>query len=79
MPYSMPCGKAIGKMLERLQTDHIDLLYLHQPMGDFRGAWRDMEKAVRTGKVHALNKEERIFRMDYEQAKQFMLNWKIED
>lgn len=48
-------------------------------MGDFRDAWRDMEKAVRAGKVCALNKEERIFRMDYEQAKQFMLNWKIED
>ncbi len=48
-------------------------------MGDFRGAWRDMEKAVRAGKVRALNKEERIFRMDYEQAKQFMLNWKIGD
>jgi len=46
--------EAIDKMLERLQTDHIDLLYLHQPMGDFRGAWRDMEKAVREGKVRAL-------------------------
>ena len=44
----------IDKMLERLQTDYIDLLYVHQPMGDYRGAWRDMEKAVRQGKVRSL-------------------------
>lgn len=46
--------EAIDRMLERLQTDHIDLLYVHQPMGDYRGAWRDMEKAVRQGKVRSL-------------------------
>lgn len=46
--------EAIDRMLERLQTDHIDLLYLHQPMGDFRGAWRDMEKAVEQDKVRSL-------------------------
>lgn len=46
--------EAIDKMLERLQTDYIDLLYVHQPMGDYCGAWRDMEKAVRQGKVRSL-------------------------
>lgn len=46
--------EAIDRMLERLQTDYIDLLYVHQPMGDFRGAWKDMEKAVKQGKVHSL-------------------------
>ena len=46
--------EAINRMLGRLHTDHIDLLYVHQPMGDYRGAWRDMEKAVRQGKVRAL-------------------------
>lgn len=46
--------EAIDKMLERLQTDYIDLLYVHQPMGDYRGAWRDMEKAVKQGKVRSL-------------------------
>lgn len=45
---------AIGKMLERLNTDYIDLLYVHQPIGDFVGAWKDMEKAVALGKVRAL-------------------------
>jgi diketogulonate reductase-like aldo/keto reductase len=46
--------EAIDKMLARLQTDYIDLLYVHQPVGDFVGAWKDMEKAVAAGKVRAL-------------------------
>lgn len=46
--------EAIDKMLKRLQVDYIDLLYVHQPVGDFVGAWKDMEKAVAAGKVSAL-------------------------
>lgn len=46
--------KAIDEMLKRMQLDYIDLLYVHQPIGDFVGAWRDMEKAVAMGKVRAL-------------------------
>lgn len=45
---------AIDRMLERLNTGYIDLLYVHQPVGDFVGAWKDMEKAVAMGKVRAL-------------------------
>lgn len=41
-------------MLKRMQLYYIDLLYVHQPIGDFVGAWRDMEKAVAMGKVRAL-------------------------
>lgn len=46
--------EAIDKMLERMQLDYIDLLYVHQPVGDFVGAWKDMEKAIAMGKVRAL-------------------------
>ena len=46
--------KAIDDMLARMQLDYIDLLYVHQPVGDFTGTWRDMEKAVKMGKVRAL-------------------------
>ena len=46
--------KAINKMLERLQTDYIDLLLLHQQFGDYLGAWKDMEKAVAEGKVKSI-------------------------
>ena len=45
---------SIDESLRKLQTDYIDLLYVHQPMGDFVGAWKDMERAVRAGKVRAL-------------------------
>ncbi|MDO4536304.1 MAG: aldo/keto reductase [Clostridium perfringens] len=46
--------KAIDKMLERLDTDYIDLLLLHQQFGDYLGAWKDMEKAVALGKVRSI-------------------------
>lgn len=45
---------AINRMLDRLGLDYIDLLYVHQPMGDWRGAWRAMERAVAAGKVRSL-------------------------
>ena len=45
---------AIDKMLERLGTDYIDLLLLHQQFGDYMGAWADMEDAVDAGKVRAI-------------------------
>lgn len=47
-------GQAIDETLVRLQTDYIDLLFLHQPVGDCIGAYKDMERAVRTGKVRSL-------------------------
>lgn len=37
-----------------MQLNYIDLLYVHQPIGDFVGAWKDMERAVAMGKVRAL-------------------------
>ena len=46
--------EAIDKMLKRLQTDYIDLLLLHQQVGDYNGAWKDMEKAVKLGKVKSI-------------------------
>lgn len=45
---------AIDKMLQRLDTDYIDLLLLHQQFGDYLGAWKDMERAVKAGKVRSI-------------------------
>ena len=45
---------AIDKMLDRLGTDYIDLLLLHQQFGDYLVAWADMEDAVDAGKVRAI-------------------------
>ena len=44
----------IDKMLSRLDIGYIDLLLLHQQVGDYMGAWRDMEKAVAQGKVRSI-------------------------
>ena len=44
----------IDKMLSRLDIGYIDLLLLHQQVGDYMGAWKDMEKAVAQGKVRAI-------------------------
>lgn len=46
--------EAIDKMLNRLGIDYIDMLLLHQQFGDYVGAWKDMEKAVRIGKVKTI-------------------------
>lgn len=45
---------AIDKMLARMGLDYIDLLYPHQPVGDFKTAWHNMEAAVKAGKVRCL-------------------------
>jgi diketogulonate reductase-like aldo/keto reductase len=46
--------KAIDQTLARLGTHYIDLLYLHQPVGDYVGAYKAMERAVKAGKVKSL-------------------------
>ncbi len=45
---------SIEDSLARLQTDYIDLLLVHQPFGDYYGAYRAMEAALRDGKVRAI-------------------------
>ena len=45
---------AIGGCLERLDVGPIDLLLLHQPVGDVRGAWRALEEAVDSGSVRSI-------------------------
>lgn len=40
--------------LEKLDTDYIDLLLIHQPFGDYYGTWRAMERAVSEGKVRSI-------------------------
>ena len=45
---------AIDEMLNRLDTDYIDLLLLHQPAGDYINGYKIMEKAVKEGKVKSI-------------------------
>lgn len=46
--------ESINKMLQRLGTDYIDLVYLHQPVGDYMAGYRGLEAAVKAGKVRAI-------------------------
>lgn len=45
---------SIDKSLRNLQTDYIDLMLIHQPFGDYYGAYRAMEEAYRAGKLRAI-------------------------
>ena len=45
---------AVEKTLERLDTDYIDMLLIHQPAGNYTAGYRLMEKAYKEGKVRAI-------------------------
>jgi len=45
---------AIDETLARLDTDYIDLLFLHQPTDNWRDGYRQIEKAYKEGKVKAI-------------------------
>ena len=45
---------SIDESLRKLGTDYIDLMLLHQAMGDYPGAYRAMEDAYRAGKLRAI-------------------------
>ena len=42
---------AVEKTLERLDTDYIDLLLIHQPAGNYVAGYRLMEKAYKVRRV----------------------------
>ncbi len=46
--------KSIDESLRKLQTDYADLLLIHQPVGDYYGTYRAMEKAYKEGKARAI-------------------------
>lgn len=45
---------SIEESLKKLGTEYIDLLLLHQPYGDYYGAYRAMEEAYKAGKLRAI-------------------------
>ena len=45
---------AVDETLERLGTDYIDLMILHQPTGDTVAGYRILEKAYKEGKIRAI-------------------------
>lgn len=45
---------SIDESLRALGTDYLDLMLLHQVMGDYPGAWRALEEAYHAGKIRAI-------------------------
>ena len=46
--------QAIQTSMDKLGVDYLDLYLIHQPMGDYVGAYRAMEEAYREGKLRAI-------------------------
>ena len=40
--------------MKKLKTDYLDLILLHQPVADYYGAYRDLEKLYEEGKVRVI-------------------------
>lgn len=46
--------RAFETSLSKLGLDYLDLYLIHQPMGDYYGAWRAMEELYKQGVVRAI-------------------------
>jgi diketogulonate reductase-like aldo/keto reductase len=46
--------KAVDETLARLGVDYVDLLYIHQPAGNWLAGYRQLERAYRDGKARAI-------------------------
>lgn len=45
---------AVDETLERLGLDYVDLLYIHQPAGNWMSGYCQLEKALRDGKARSI-------------------------
>ncbi len=45
---------AVDKTLERLGLSYVDLLFIHQPAGNFMAGYRQLEEAFKAGKARSL-------------------------
>ncbi len=45
---------AVDETLERLGVEYVDLLYIHQPAGNWLAGYRQLEKAYREGKARSI-------------------------
>ncbi len=64
---------AVDETLERLGVDSVDLLYIHQPAGNWMAGYRQLEKAYREGKAKAIG----ISNFEGEYIEQLKEQWEI--
>lgn len=48
------CKKSVFESMQKLKTDYIDLMLLHQPFEDYYGAWRALEELYDRGYLRAI-------------------------
>ena len=48
------CKQSVEESLSKLKTDYLDLVLLHQPFGDYYGAWHALEELYEAGKIKAI-------------------------
>ncbi len=46
--------KAFETSMKKLNLEYLDLYLIHQPMGDYMGAWRAMEELYKQGVIRAI-------------------------
>lgn len=46
--------QSIEESLEKMQLDYVDLVLIHQPLGDYYGTYRAMEELYEAGKIKAI-------------------------
>lgn len=46
--------KAFEASMKKLGLEYLDLYLLHQPMGDYYGAWRALEELYKDGRIRAI-------------------------
>ncbi|MBE6018214.1 MAG: aldo/keto reductase [Lachnospiraceae bacterium] len=64
---------AVNETLERLSVDYVDLLYIHQPAGNWMAGYRQLEKAYRDGKAKNIG----ISNFEGKYIDELQANWEI--
>ena len=64
---------AVDETLERLGVDYVDLLYIHQPAGNWLAGYRQLEKAYREGKAKSIG----ISNFEGEYIRELETKWEI--
>ena len=64
---------AVDETLERLGVDYVDLLYIHQPAGNWLAGYRQLEKAYREGKAKAIG----ISNFEGQYIEELQTKWEI--
>ena len=64
---------AVDETLERLGVEYVDLLYIHQPAGNWLAGYRQLEKAYKEGKAKAIG----ISNFEGEYLSQLEQQWEV--